>query len=59
MKVPKIIIGITLVLLYFCFTMAMGGIDTAFGAEDTVTIGILNPMSGRVSRLEPYSIGAV
>jgi branched-chain amino acid transport system substrate-binding protein len=59
MKVPKIIIGMTLVLLSFCFTMAMGGMDNALGAENTVTIGVLNPMSGRVSRLEPYSIGAV
>ena len=59
MKVLKIIIGMTLILLSFCFTMAMGGMQIALGAEDTVLIGVLNPMSGRVSRLEPYSIGAV
>jgi branched-chain amino acid transport system substrate-binding protein len=59
MKMYKRITTMTFIAVFFSFFMAWGGPDIALGAEDTIRIGVLNPMSGRVARLEPYSIGAV
>jgi len=59
MKMGKIFVRMIFILSFFCLAMTWGDMEIALGAEDTVVIGVLNPMSGRVSRLQPYSIGAI
>lgn len=49
----------SIVSLIFCLALIWIGPEPARAEENTILIGVLNPMSGRVSRLEPYSIGAV
>ncbi len=59
MKKKKVFITMTIVSLLFCLAITWGGLEIALAKDNTILIGVLNPMSGRVSRLEPYSIGAV
>lgn len=59
MKTQKNFLTISIISLFFCLIMSWGSPEIVCAEEDTVLIGVLNPMSGRVSRLEPYSIGAV
>lgn len=59
MKKKVIFTTMSIVSLIFCLALIWIGPEPARAEENTILIGVLNPMSGRVSRLEPYSIGAV
>ena len=59
MKRKETLTVMAFVCLIFCLAFIWLGQETAKAEDNTILIGVLNPMSGRVSRLEPYSIGAV